>query len=121
MGSEELTQRGLTKKCITIGEYEFFPTHSTTINQYKQAKIIENKSYGDYEKRKPDGLLVNRGGNSIIIAVLEYKKPSDFQTDKQKKEAVEQCNDLCQVLEARIGIITDGIVTFWINPKILVW
>jgi len=52
-----------------------------------------------------------------VIAVIEHKKPSDFQTDKQKKEAIEQCNDLCQVLEAKIGIITDGIVTHWINPN----
>ena len=43
MVSEELTQRGFLKKGITIGEYEFFPTHSTTLNQYKRAKIISNK------------------------------------------------------------------------------
>ncbi len=52
-----------------------------------------------------------------MIAILEWKKPQDFQTDKQKKDAVEQCNDLCQILGAKIGIITDGIVTYWINPN----
>ena len=119
MASEELTQRGLTKKGITLGDYEFFPTHSTTINQYKRGKFVANKTYANYGKRKPDGLLIDRGNKKIpkAIAVLEYKKPTEFQTDKQKKEAVEQCNDLCQVLEARIGVITDGIVTYWINPN----
>jgi type I restriction-modification system DNA methylase subunit len=119
MASEELIQRGLTKKGIFVGEYEFFPTHSTTLKQYKNAKIIPHRNYGDYDKRKPDGLLIDRRDktNPKIIVVLEYKKPVEFQTDKQKKEAIEQCNDLSQVLQSKIGVITDGIVTYWINPN----
>ena len=119
MSSEELIQRGLQKKGITVGDYEFFPLHSTTVNQYKKSKIIPAIDYGAYGIRKPDGLLIRRLGTSEpqVVAVLEYKLPSDFQTDKQKKDAIEQCNDLCQVLKARIGIVTDGIVTFWINPN----
>lgn len=119
MTSEELTQRGLGKNGIIIGDYEFYPTHSTTIKQYKQSKIIPNRNYGKYEKRKPDGLLIDKANktNPKVIALLEYKKPTEFQTDKQKNEAVEQCNDLCQVLGAKIGVITDTIVTFWINPN----
>jgi len=119
MTSEELVQRNYTKKGVNVGEYEFFPTHSTTIKQYKKAKIIPNKNYGIYEKRKPDGLLIDRKNkkNPKVILVLEYKKPSEFQTDKQKKEAIEQCNDLCQILDAKIGVITDAVVTFWINPN----
>lgn len=62
MSSEELGSRGLSKKGFQFGEFEFFPTHSTTVKQYKQAGIISKRNYGDYEKRKPDGLLVNRGG-----------------------------------------------------------
>ena len=117
--SEELIQRRLTKKGIVIGEYELYPTHSTTIKQYKQLKIIPDKNYGNYEKRKPDGLLVDRRNKSStkVILTLEYKKPTDFQTEKQKKEAIEQCNDLAQTLGAKIGVISDGIVTFWINPN----
>ncbi len=117
--SEELNQRGLSKNGIFIGEYEFFPTHSTTLNQYKQLKIIPHKNYGKYDTRKPDGLLIDRRDktNPKVILVLEYKKPQDFQKDSQKKYAIEQCNDICQVLDAKIGIITDGIVTYWINPN----
>jgi len=64
-------------------------------------------------------LLIDRRSKKTpqVIAVLEYKKPTEFQTDKQKKDAIEQCNDLCQILEAKMGIITDGIVTYWINPN----
>ena len=58
--SEELIQRRLTKKGIVIGEYEFYPTHSTTIKQYKQLGIIPRNNYGVYEKRKPDGLFIDR-------------------------------------------------------------
>lgn len=117
--SEELIQRGMKNNGIIIGNYEFFPLHSTTLKQYKYAKIIPNVDYGKYETRKPDGLLVSRLNpqKPKVIAVLEYKKPTEFQTDKQKKDAIEQCNDLCQVLEVRMGIITDGIVTYWINPN----
>ena len=38
MSSEELSQRGLTKKGITIIDFEFFPLHSTTLKQYKKSK-----------------------------------------------------------------------------------
>lgn len=119
MSSEELTQRGLNKNGIFVGDYEFYSTYLTTLKQYKKSKIIPNIDYGKYEIRRPDGLLVDRVNKSKpkIISVLEYKKPTEFQTDKQKKEAIEQCNDLCQVLGANIGIITDKIATYWINPN----
>jgi type I restriction-modification system DNA methylase subunit len=119
MSSEELTSRAFNKNGIIVGDYEFFPTHSTTLKQYKKSGIIPNIDYNQYEIRKPDGLLVDRLNkkNPKIIATIEYKKPTEFQKDKQKKEAIEQCNDLCQVLNAKIGIITDGIVTYWINPS----
>lgn len=116
--SEELIERGLNQKGIPFGEYEWFPTYNTTIKQYKDANIINRVDYGEYSKRKPDGLIVDRRNrkNSLVVATIEYKKPTEFQTNKQKKEAVEQCNTVCQVLNAKTGIITDGIVTLWINP-----
>ena len=119
MSSEELIQRNLIKHGIAIGDFEFFPAHSTTLKQYKQAKFIPNKGYGDYEARKPDGLLIDRRdkSNPKVVLVLEYKKPTEFQTDKQKREAIEQCNDLCQILNSKIGVISDGVVTYWINPN----
>jgi type I restriction enzyme M protein len=117
--SEELISRNLLKKGFEIGEYEFFPTHSTTIKQYKQAKIINNLDYGTFENKKTDGLLIDRRNknNQQVILVVEYKKPIDFQTEKQKKNAIEQCNSYCQSLKSKIGVITDGIITYWINPN----
>lgn len=117
--SEELIKRNLEKHGIFVGDYEYYNTQDTTLNQYKKSGVIKDKNYNEYGIRRSDGLLIDRIGknDTKIIALLEFKIPKDFQTDKQKKEAIEQCNDLCQVLETKIGIITDGIVTFWINPN----
>ncbi len=115
MASEEQISRGMTKKGISIGDYEYFPLHTTTIKQYKESGVIQKNNYlHNYEIRRPDGLLIHKvnKSNPKVIVLLEWKKPSDFQTDKQKKEAIEQCNDLCQILEAKIGVVTDGIVTY---------
>ena len=117
--SEELIQKKLNKSGLKIAQYQYYNIGATTLTQLKNNKIIPNISYGKYSNRKPDGLLVDKQDkNKIkIIGVIEYKKPSDFKTNKQKKEAIEQCNDLCQVLNSNMGIITDGQLTFWINPK----
>lgn len=117
--SEELVQRGLYDEGILFGEYEYYPLIATTLSQYQKAKIIPNIDYGKYSIRRPDGLIIQRANKKDprVQVVLEFKKPTEFQTDKQKTEAIEQCNDLCQILGAKIGIITDGIVTFWINPN----
>lgn len=117
--AEELIQRGLTKSGNKVGKYEHYKIGSSTLTQLKNYKIIPNKNYGKYSKRKPDELLIDRQNKDEpkVICVVEYKSPSEFRNDKQKKEAIEQCNDLCQVLGSRIGIITDEQVTVWINPR----
>jgi len=116
--SEELIQKGLYKNGFKISNYEYYDLGATTLAQLKRYKIIPQKDYKKYAKRKPDALLVDRQNKKAIqvIAVVEYKSPSEFRNDKQQKEAIQQCNDLCQELNSKIGIITDGIITFWINP-----
>lgn len=117
--SEELIQMKLTTSGIKIGKYEHYPCKDTTLEQYKRNKIIPKKDYGAYSKRKPDGLLVDRQNKKDInvIGVLEYKQPKELRTDKQKKEAIQQCNDICQVIQSKIGVITDNQITIWINPN----
>ncbi len=117
--SEELISKGFTEAGVKIGHLEYFPTQDTTLNQYKNYRIIPNVDYGRYSQRKPDGLLVNRQNkeNITVIAVVEYKQPSEFRTDAQKKSAIEQCNDVCQVLNSKMGVITDGQLFIWINPR----
>ncbi|MCX6822246.1 MAG: N-6 DNA methylase [Candidatus Aenigmarchaeota archaeon] len=117
--SEELIQKGLTKKGLTIGNYEFYNIGNTTINQLKKYKVIPNKQYKGYEKNKPDALLIDRRNknNIKILLVVEYKDTGKFKSRKDKKGTIEQCNTLCQILQADIGIATDNSSFIWFNPK----
>ena len=51
-----------------------------------------------------------------IIAVIEYKKPSEFKTNVQKQRAVKQEIKVAQKLGARILIATDTQDGVWVNP-----
>jgi type I restriction enzyme M protein len=117
--SEELIQRKLTKSGIRIWKYEYYNTSRTNLNSFKKYKIIPSKVYGPYGKREPDGLLVDRSDKKRleVIAVREFKQPKEFTSEVQKLSALRQCNDLCQVLGAYIGVVTDGQSHFWINPR----
>jgi type I restriction enzyme M protein len=89
---EELQSLGYQKNGIFITEYEYYPLQRTSLDQYKKAKVVPSKTYGKYGKRQPDGLLVDRSNSKDlrVIAVLEYKQPKEFQTETQKKDAIEQ-------------------------------
>jgi len=117
--SEELQAKHYLKSGQIIGNYEYFNIGSTTLNQLVKAGFIPNKDYKEYGIRKPDGLIIKRGDkkNPIVIAVLEDKQKGKFNKTKEKKEAIEQCNDICQELNAKIGIITDSNEYIWINPQ----
>ena len=117
--SEELTQKGLLENGLILGNYEYYNIGNTTLKQLKKAKIIPNEDYEEYEKRRPDALLVDRSSplQIKILAVIEFKDPSKFQTTKDQIYAIEECNDLCQVLNATVGIATDNSAFIWFNPK----
>jgi len=116
--SEELIQKGLHKNGLKISDFEYYDLGATTLAQLKQYKIIPQKEYRKYSKRKPDALFVDRQNKKSVqvIAVIEFKKPDEFRNNKQQTEAIQQCNDVCQELDSKVGIITDGQITLWINP-----
>lgn len=116
--SEEIIQKKYEERGTIIGEHEFYNIGATTLDQLKSVGAIPNRSYEKYGRRKPDGLLIKRSDRDIdVIAAIEWKKPQEFRTESQKKEAIQQCNDIAQVLNSKIGVITDGQVFVWINPK----
>ena len=117
--SEELIQKKLTKNGLLIGNYQYYNIGNTTLNQLKQHNIIPKNNYDKYSKRKPDALLVDRTNksNPIVICVIEYKNIGKFQSKKDKIKTLEQCNDVAQVLNAKIGIATDGEQFIWFNPN----
>ncbi|NQU83261.1 MAG: N-6 DNA methylase [Parcubacteria group bacterium] len=120
--SEELQSKYLKKGKIIgqqIGEFEYFQIGTSTFKQLKQAKIIPTKYNKKHDSKKPDRLLVDRRNkaNPVVIAVIEDKQSGKFLNESEKRKAIEQCNNYAQELGAKMGIITDGSITVWINPN----
>lgn len=110
--SEELLQRNLVKNPEKIGRWDFYNIGATTVKALKEYGIIRNVNYGDVEKKKVDGLIVQKKN---VIAVIEYKKPSEFKTVEQKGKAIKQEIEVAQKLGAKIFIATDTKETVWVN------
>jgi type I restriction-modification system DNA methylase subunit len=110
--SEELLQRGLLEKPEKIGKWDFYNIGATTLKALKENKIIPNIDYKDFEKRKPDGIMVSK---RKVFLVVENKKPSELKTDALKKKAIKQGLGVAQKLKAKILIVTDTKQTIWIN------
>jgi type I restriction enzyme M protein len=110
--SEELLQRGLEKNPDKIGKWDFYNIGSTSIKSLKEYGIIRNVNYGDEDKKKIDALIVLKKN---VIAVIEYKKPSQFKTAKQKSKAINQELEVARKLDAHIIIATDTKDTVWVN------
>ena len=85
--SEEIIQKGYEEHGLKIGKYQFYNIGATTITTLKKYKIIPNNDYKEYEKKKPDALLVDRRNKSkpSVIAVIEYKSSDEFKTKNRKK------------------------------------
>ena len=116
---EELIQKGYTKHGLKIGNYEFYQLGNTNLNELKRHKIIPSKDYKEYHLKKPDALLVDRRNKKQVkvILVIEYKDPQEFKTVEDKQNAVRQCNVVCQLVDAKLGIATDNASFFWFNPN----
>ena len=110
--SEELIQKDLIKHPAKIGKWNFYNIGATTIRQLKENKIVRNVDYGKEEKKKIDGLIVQ---NKNVIAVIEYKRPSEFNTKEKKQKAIEQELTVAKRLKANILIATDTKESIWIN------
>ncbi len=111
--SEELIQRNLVEAPEKMGDWNFYNIGSTSLKALKGAKIIPDRDYDDFESKKPDALIVKK---PIVIAAIEYKKPSELRTSKQIAKAIAQEIGTAQALQAKVYIVTDGKKSFWINP-----
>lgn len=110
--SEELLQRGLINNPEKIGKWDFYNIGATTVKALKEHGIIRNINYGAVEKKKIDALIVQKKN---VIAVIEYKKPSEFKTESQQKKAIKQEIDVARKLGAKIFIATDTKEAIWVN------
>jgi type I restriction enzyme M protein len=112
--SEELLQNGLSKKNPTskIGKWDFYNIGATSITALKEYGIIRSVDYGKNERKKVDALIVQQKN---VIAVIEYKKPSEFKTEAQKEKAIEQEIEVAKALNCKIIIAIDTQDTIWVN------
>lgn len=111
--SEELIQRNLVEAPEKMGDWNFYNIGATTLKALKGAKIIPDRDYDEYEKKKPDALIVKK---PLVIAAIEYKQPKELRTDKQVAAAIAQELGTAQALQAKIYNVTDGKKSYWINP-----
>lgn len=110
--SEELLQRDLINNCQKLGKWDYYNIGATSVKALKEHGIIRNVNYGVEEKKKVDGLIVQKKN---VIAVIEYKKPSEFKTAAQKNKAIKQELEVARKLDAHIIIATDTQETVWVN------
>jgi type I restriction-modification system DNA methylase subunit len=109
--SEELLQRDY-KNPDKIGNWDFYNIGATSVKALKEYGIIRNVNYGKEEKKKVDALIVQKKN---VIAVIEYKKPSEFKTKAQKNKAIKQEIEVAKKIGAPIIIATDTKETIWVN------
>lgn len=110
--SEELLQRGLLENPEKIGSWDFYNIGSTSIKSLKEAGIIRSIDYGNVSLKKVDGIITKQ---KEVIAVVEYKHPSKFNTAKKKDKAVLQEIEVAKKLNCSLIIATDTQETLWIN------
>ena len=110
--SEELIQRNLDKAPEKMGQWDYYNIGATTLKALKNAKIIPNKDYREFESKKPDALIVKK---PQVIAVVEHKQPKELRTAKQIADAVAQEIGTARAIGAKIYIVTSGQKTFWIG------
>lgn len=111
--SEELIQRNLVEAPEKMGDWNFYNIGATTLKALRGAKIIPDRDYDEFEKKKPDALIVKK---PLVIAAIEYKLPKELRTDKQVAAAIAQELGTAQALQAKVYIVTDGKKSYWINP-----
>lgn len=112
--SEELIQRNLVEAPEKMGDWNFYNIGATTLKALKNAKIIPNRDYAEFEGKKPDALIVKK---PLVIAAIEYKTPQELRTKTQIAKAIVQELGTARALQARVYIITDGKKSFWVNPS----
>ncbi len=112
--SEELLQRDLINNPDKIGKWDFYNIGATSIKALKGYGIIRNIDYGKLENKKIDALIVQK---KQVIAVVEYKTPTQFKTKEQKDKAIQQEIKVAEILGAKLIIATDTQETIWVNTK----
>jgi type I restriction enzyme M protein len=107
--SEELLKRGLVKNPEKIGKWDFYNIGETNIKSLKDSQILNPISTPNLDRRKPDGIIVDKGK---LVALISNKLPARLKRDKEVQDWIE----VTKGLGSRLLIVCDGNTrTFWIN------
>jgi len=87
----------------------------TTLNQFAQHDIIPNKDYGTLKTQKCDAIVIAREPQLEVLVVGEHKKPGELTANNWTALAQDLLITKCRPTAARIGYLTDGVTTHWIN------
>lgn len=112
--SEQTIQNSLYSDPVTIlDKYTCLSLGATTINDLIKSKEIKeikvSKNYG----KKPDALIINK--NKEIVIFIEFKIPTEFDTDKKVETAINQEIGVAKELGIKIFVATDGNKFVWVN------
>ena len=112
--SEELIQRNLIGNPEHMGLWDYYSIGATNLRALKEAGIIPNHDYRQFESKKPDALLTK---GQDVIATIEYKTPQELNSKKKIDKAIKEQIGTARALGSRIYIVTDGSKSFWLNPE----
>ena len=126
----------IPKELVTLLNYRINQEETSSRLYYAMHEWLDNKGYfgaAKMIKRWSEEEMYHAGWARKFLEAYGYlpevgglSEPKvEFSTlkDVMKRsleheiEITEQCNDLAQILGAKIGVITDGIVAIWINPN----
>ena len=113
--SEQTIQNNLYSDPVTIlDKYTCLSLGATTIKDLIKSKEIKeikvSKNYG----KKPDVLIINK--NKEVVIFIEFKKPTEFDTETKRKKAIKQEIDVAREVNAKIYVVSDGDTFIWLNP-----
>ncbi len=130
-GCEELIKRGYLDpkypKTLRLmpygrdfGRLELGDTTFGVLSKHLDISINEAENYIPTTWKKPDDLWIGRPDLLIvrgktIFCVQESKSPGEMKGQRIRKEALEQLQCYMLAAKARIGVLTDGISTFWLH------
>lgn len=100
---------------IILDKYTCMSLGATTVKDLVDKGKLVGVSPTVNHGKKPDVLIIDK--DRRVVVFLEFKQPSEFNTDKKIQSAIEQELDVANKVGAKIYVVTDGEKFIWINPK----
>ena len=113
--SEQTIQDELYSTPVSIlDKYTCLSLGATTVNDLIRSGKLTGVRVSKNLGKKPDVLVVDKNKQAIIF--IEFKKPSEFDSNAKITKAIKQEIDVAKELKAKIYVVSDGDSFIWINP-----